>query len=100
MGDAFPLVTLFGAVAAAAWLAGFRVAIPVALIGYLACLYLFIPPRGNFDLDSVDNQVGFVAYLFICGLISRFPKSRGLLTRGRLSGAKFSESHCEVSETR
>lgn len=72
MGDSFPLVTLFGAVAAAAWLGGFRVAIPVSLIGYVACHYLFIPPRGQFDLGTVDNQVGFVAYLFTCGLIITF----------------------------
>jgi PAS domain S-box-containing protein len=72
MGDAFPLVTLYGAVAAAAWLAGFRLAIPVSLIGYAACHYLFIPPRGNFDLGTLDNQVGFVAYLFTCALIITF----------------------------
>ena len=29
MGDALPLVTLFGAVAAAVWLGGYRVAIPL-----------------------------------------------------------------------
>ena len=72
LGDAFPLVTLFGAVAAAAWLAGFRLAIPVTLVGYAACHYLFIPPRANFNFGSVDNQVGFVAYLFTCGLIVTF----------------------------
>jgi len=38
MGDALPLVTLFGAVAAAVWLGGYRVAIGVALAGYAACL--------------------------------------------------------------
>ena len=43
MGDALPLVTLFGAVAAAVWLGGYRLAIPVALLGYVACHYLFIP---------------------------------------------------------
>jgi PAS domain S-box-containing protein len=72
MGDALPLVTLFGAVAAAAWLGGYRVAIPLSLIGYAACHYLFIPPRGHFNLGSVDNQVGFVAYLFTCGIIITF----------------------------
>jgi PAS domain S-box-containing protein len=72
MGNSFPLVTLFGAVAAAAWLGGFRVAIPVSLVGYAACHYLFIPPRHHFDIGSVDNQVGFVAYLFTCGLIITF----------------------------
>lgn len=72
MGDAFPLVTLFGAVAAAVWLGGSRVALPVALLGYVACHYLFIPPRHHFDLTGVPNIVGLVAYLFTCTLIIIF----------------------------
>src|SRR5690349_13957003 len=63
MGDALPLVTLFGAVAAAVWLGGYRVAIPVTLIGYVACHYLFIPPRHHFDFSNKANVVGLVAYL-------------------------------------
>jgi len=35
MGDAFPLVTLFGAVAAAVWLGGYRLASAVAILGYV-----------------------------------------------------------------
>jgi PAS domain S-box-containing protein len=72
MGDALPLVTLFGAVAAAVWLGGYRLAIPVALLGYAACHYLFIAPRGSFDIADVSNQVGLVAYLFTCSLIIVF----------------------------
>jgi PAS domain S-box-containing protein len=72
MGDSLPLVTLFGAVAAAAWLGGYRVAIPVTLVGYLACHYLFIPPRGHFNLSDRANVVGLVAYLFTCTLIIFF----------------------------
>lgn len=72
MGDALPLVTLFGAVAAAMWLGGYRVAIPVALVGYIACHYLFIAPRGHFDLGNTANVVGLVAYLFTCALIVFF----------------------------
>ena len=72
MGDALPLVTLFGAVAAAVWLGGYRVAIPVALIGYAACHYLFIQPRGHFDVTDVANLVGLVAYLFTCAIIIVF----------------------------
>lgn len=72
MGDVLPLVTLFGAVAAAVWVGGYRVAIPVTLLGYAACLYLFIPPRGSFDLSNSSNQVGLIAYLFTCTLIIVF----------------------------
>ena len=48
IGDTLPLVTLFGAVAAAVWVGGHRPAIIVAVVGYLACDYLFIQPRGEF----------------------------------------------------
>ena len=72
MGDTLPLVTLFGAVAAAVWVGGYRVAIPVALIGYGACHYLFIAPRGTFDITDVTNVVGLIAYLFTCSLIIVF----------------------------
>ena len=72
MGDAFPLVTLFGAVAAAVWLGGYRLAILVTLVGYAACHYLFIPPRGTFDVTAPANLVGLLAYLLTCSLIIAF----------------------------
>jgi PAS domain S-box-containing protein len=72
MGDALPLVTLFGAIAAAVWVGGPRPAIVVGALGYLACEYLFIAPRGSFILQDVGQVVGLVAYLFTCGLIIGF----------------------------
>jgi PAS domain S-box-containing protein len=72
MGDALPLVTLFGAVAAAVWVGGYRPAIIVAILGYLACAYLFIPPRGRLGLDAPANLVGLIAYLFTCSVIIGF----------------------------
>ena len=72
MGDALPLVTLFGAVAAAVWLAGHVSGIAVALLGYVACNYLFMPPRGGLDLSKAGTVVGLVAYLFTCSLIIGF----------------------------
>ena len=72
MGDTLPLVTLFGAVAAAVWLGGYRLAIPVTLLGYIACHYLFIEPRGQFELTRAVDLVGLIAYLFTCSLIIVF----------------------------
>ena len=86
LGDGFPLVTLFGAVAAAVWLGGYRVAIPITLVGYIACNYLFIQPRGEF-VASTENVVGTIAYLFTCGLIIAFGEaariSQTRITDGR-----------------
>jgi len=72
MGDTLPLVTLFGAVAAAVWLGGYRPALIVVAFGYLACAYLFIEPRGSFGLTEGRNFVGLVAYLVTCFIITGF----------------------------
>src|SRR5215204_2528947 len=87
MGDALPLVTLFGAVAAAVWLGGYPVAVPVTIVGYIACHYLFIVPRGHFNLVDVANQVGLVAYLFTCALIVFFGEA------ARVAQRRTAESH-------
>jgi PAS domain S-box-containing protein len=72
MGDALPIVTLFGAVAAAVWAGGYRPAIVVAFLGYVACDYLFIAPRGQFVIEDFGHVIGLVAYLFTCSLIIGF----------------------------
>ena len=51
MGDSLPLVTLFGAIAAGVWIGGYRPAVLVAILGYLACNWLFIEPRGQLHLE-------------------------------------------------
>src|ERR1041384_5369465 len=81
MGDSLPLVTLFGAVAAAVWLGGYRVAVPVTIVGCLACHYLFIAPRGHFNLSNRANVVGRVAYLFTCTLIIFFGEAARVAER-------------------
>ena len=69
MGDALPLVTLFGAVAAVAWLGGYRPAIFVAILGYLACNFLFIAPRREIGPFDIGSLAGLAAYVFTCALI-------------------------------
>jgi PAS domain S-box-containing protein len=86
MGESLALVTLFGAVAAAVWLGGYRLAIPISLLGYFACHYLFIPPRYEFNIASTENQVGLVAYLFTCSLVIVFGEA------ARVAGSRIAES--------
>lgn len=71
MGDTLPLVTVFAAVAAAVWICDYRLAILIALLGYIICHYLFIPPKFGFDFNVV-TVAGFVAYVFTCTLIIVF----------------------------
>jgi K+-sensing histidine kinase KdpD len=61
MGDALPLVTLFGAVAIAVWVGGPLPAAITALLGYVACSYLFIAPRGTLALQGAGQTVGLAA---------------------------------------
>src|SRR5262245_25069942 len=72
MGNTLPLVTLFGAVAAAVWLGGYGPAILVTILGYLACAYVFIEPRGALGLTDIVNVIGLIAYLSTCSLIVGF----------------------------
>jgi len=72
MGDTLPLVTLFGAIALAEWVGGYTCALLVIVLGYIACAYLFMVPRGTLGLSQVVNQVGLAAYLFTCGMIILF----------------------------
>jgi PAS domain S-box-containing protein len=72
MGDSLPFITLFGAVAAAVWLGGYRLASIVTALGYIACHYLFIQPRGELVFNDLGTIVGLVAYLFTCSLIIFF----------------------------
>ncbi len=88
MGDALPLVTLFGAVAAAAWVGGYRPAAMVAILGYVACAYLFIPPRGRLGIDNLGIVVGLVAYLFTCALIIAFGEVTRISPAARESAAR------------
>jgi len=68
IGDSLPMVTVFGAVAAAVWVGGAVPAAVVAILGYLACYYLFMTPRYAFVFD-LPNMVGLAAYLFTSSLI-------------------------------
>jgi PAS domain S-box-containing protein len=63
---------LYGAVALAVWLGGYRPALLAAVLGYLACDWLFIEPRGTFGLGIARNLIGLVAYLVSCGIIVGF----------------------------
>src|SRR4029453_10858631 len=72
LGDALPLVTLFGAVAGVAWFGGYRPAITAALLGYVACWYLFMPTRGEIFPYRIGDLVGLSAYGLTCALIIGF----------------------------
>src|SRR5207247_4810823 len=80
-----PLVTLFGAVAVSLWYGGYRPALLVGVLGYLACDYLFIEPRGALGFNNPRNLVGLIAYLVTCSVIIGFGEAM------RVSQRRFAE---------
>jgi len=69
LGDTLPLVTLYGAVTAAVWMGGYSQGVVAAIVGYLACDYLFIAPRGMFGFFETSAFVGALSYAVTCGVI-------------------------------
>ncbi|MFN7946537.1 MAG: PAS domain S-box protein [Blastocatellia bacterium] len=76
MRDYLPLPTLYGAVALGVWVGGYCPAIVVTILGYLACNWLFIEPRGQFSFDFPRDFIGLIVYLFSCAIIIGFGEAR------------------------
>jgi PAS domain S-box-containing protein len=72
LGAHLALVTLFAAVALSVWVGGWAPALLAAILGYLACDFLFIEPRGTLGHVDVRNLVGAGAYLLTCIVIIAF----------------------------
>ncbi|MBM4068600.1 MAG: DUF4118 domain-containing protein [Planctomycetes bacterium] len=72
IGDYLPLATLFGAVAVAVWVGGYRPAILVVIVGFLASKYLFIEPRGTIAVFGVRETIGLITYGVSCAVIIGF----------------------------
>jgi K+-sensing histidine kinase KdpD len=70
--DSLPLVTLYGAVAAAAWWGGWRPALFAAVIGGVFCEYWFHEPRGELHLSEPRVAIGLGAYLITCAVVVGF----------------------------
>jgi PAS domain S-box-containing protein len=72
VGDYLSLAPLYGAVALATWLGGYRPAVLAVVLGYLACDYLFIEPRGTVLLLDARNLAALILYLSSCAIIIGF----------------------------
>jgi PAS domain S-box-containing protein len=69
LGDSLPFLVLFGGVAIAVSLGGWQPATLAALLGFLATIYWFVPPRGIILLNKPILWVGGIGYALSCGLI-------------------------------
>ena len=101
MGDTLPLVTLFGAVAIAVWMGGYRPAILVVVLGYLAAAYLFIQPRGRIGLEHFEQpgRAGGVPLHLLAHHRLRLRDAAGPAP-GQPRGTRCCRSRCAASATR
>jgi K+-sensing histidine kinase KdpD len=75
LGDLLPLAVLFGAVAFAVWYGGSWPAVVAAAVGYLACDWLFMPPRGAFGFIDFPHVLALATYVLSCAIIIIFAKA-------------------------
>ena len=88
LGDAFPLVTLYGAVAVAVLIGGRSRGALTATVGYLVCDYLFIEPRGALGFADTSSLVGALVYVVTCAIVIGLGNtSRRALDEARERGA-------------
>ena len=91
LGDRLALATLYAAVGLVVWIGGYRPAVISTILGYAACDWLFIEPRGHFAFLEHRNLVGLFLYLLSCAVIIGF--GEGMRRASRRAG----ESREEVS---
>jgi PAS domain S-box-containing protein len=89
MGNNYPFDTIFGAVAAAVWLGGYRPALLATVLGLLACEYLFVEPRGSIEIWYVGDAIALILYLLINCLIIGIGEAMRLAQRRTLEGREL-----------
>jgi PAS domain S-box-containing protein len=73
LGDRLPFITLFLAVAVAAWYGGRGPALLTFVTGALAVGFFILEPRYSFAVAQIEYQVGFLLYAAVClGSIALF----------------------------
>jgi PAS domain S-box-containing protein len=69
LGDQYPFVTVFSAVAASAYYGGWRSGLAASLVSLLLCEVLFVGPRGTLRFGDSADFVAVIAYVVTCTAI-------------------------------
>ncbi|MDO8680519.1 MAG: PAS domain S-box protein [Acidobacteriota bacterium] len=94
MGSAFPLATMFVAVAFAVWYGGWFPALYTAIGGYIICDWLFIPGIGLFGRGDLRAElIGLSVYLGSCISIMALGQAM------RVAQQSLEAGHRELSST-
>ncbi|HET7546610.1 MAG TPA: ATP-binding protein [Usitatibacter sp.] len=68
-GLAYPFATLFGAIAIAVWIGGWRPALLAAMLGYVGAVVYFVEPIGHFSPRGAANGFGTAMFWASAALI-------------------------------
>ena len=68
-GDSYPFATVFGAVALAVWIGGWRPGVVAAAVGFVGATILFIDPSVAIGSKGAGNALGALSYWVSCALI-------------------------------
>ncbi len=82
LGDAYPFIFSFGAVALSAAYGGWAAALVATVLSYVACDWLFIPPRHAVNFRNIDDFVACVSFVFTCGIITALAEGMRRARRG------------------
>jgi PAS domain S-box-containing protein len=93
IGNALPVVTVYGATAAAQWYGGRNAAIFVALLGLVGCVLMLSPADGRTRVDEVGGVLGIAAFLFTSVVIIVF----GEVARAARAAAHFRSETLRVT---
>ena len=63
VGNQFPFATIFFAVLVTAWYGGFRPALVAVVLGVLGSDFFLLPPRGSFQLATMQEQIGLLLFI-------------------------------------
>ncbi|HYF17746.1 MAG TPA: HAMP domain-containing sensor histidine kinase [Ramlibacter sp.] len=92
LGDRQPLSLLFGAVGIAVWVGGWRPALAVVVLGFLASDWLFMEPRGGFGLTTLPDVLAAALYAASCAIIIAFGEAMHRARRQLLASKESVEA--------
>jgi PAS domain S-box-containing protein len=96
LGDHLPYVTFFVAIAFTTWYAGLSAAVTATLLGGLASVWFFVPPRLSFAIADVSHHVGLATYFAVSLAFVAFGE---VMHRARRRAEELAES-LRVTEER
>jgi PAS domain S-box-containing protein len=105
LGNQLPYVSFFVAVTVTAYLATPGATVLAILLGFLAAVWFFIPPRHTLTVASAADVVGMAAYFVVCGFIAAMShltstaKARALASAAELARRK-EQVEAEIAERR